>query len=273
MRPRTLTVRQLAHLRQLGDGVRNPAGERVSSVRMAVEAVLVYRDGGTGLDELAKALGVQPLVLRQWMDEQIPKSQRIDIVGASGVTRPIPPGAGVLACTGDPRPGRNDFIRELAAIRGHVKARFAFVEQVAIEIAELGPAIEEHEPAVLHVAAHSADGSVFFTRSGLPVPILPTQVAAAVLAGAHRPRILILNFCCSIVLAPDLKDLVRAMICWPSIATDDQCYEFADLLYRDLGNGRTITACMDAVRITLPRFGIPPSNLPRLIGDGTTRLA
>lgn len=165
MPPRTLTTRQLVHLRRLGDGVRNAAGERSSAVEAAAGAARVYHDGGATYPELAKALGVELIELRDWLDATTQKTRRFTAEKSRGNADWHAISCAVLACTGDPRPGRNDFARELAAIRGHIEPRFTLVERTMIKISELAPAVNTHRPAVLRLAAHSVLDSVDFTAT------------------------------------------------------------------------------------------------------------
>lgn len=75
MPPRTLTTRQLAHLHRLGEGVRNATAERTPAIETAAAAARVYHDGGATYPELAKALGVTLVDLRDWLDTTTPKTR------------------------------------------------------------------------------------------------------------------------------------------------------------------------------------------------------
>jgi hypothetical protein len=139
-----------------------------------------------------------------------------------------------------------------------------------IEVGELASCLNRARPLLLHIAAHSQHGAVFLTRGGTPVSILHAHLGRALLAAAHRPSILVLNFCRSIALVTALEHAVPSIGCWPDGVDDGQCAELSDVLYRALGGGRATGQAMDAVQITLPRHdGLPQ---PLLIGSRTTGL-
>jgi len=122
---RTLTVGELTELRRLGDAVRHAGrGDRGPAVLLVVQSVCVYRARGSSLSELGRALGVELMVLRG-LDQHTAKSTRS--TAAAGLWSPpaighLPPhGSGVLAWTGDGRPGGNDFARGMKIIRDRVQ--------------------------------------------------------------------------------------------------------------------------------------------------------
>jgi len=275
---RNLTVGQLSELRRLGDAVRRAgAGDHGPTLVLVVESVRVYRAGGASLTELAHALGVEITVLRGWLDQhaQKPRPMRsknpADVWEPAGATTDHPPGThGVLACTGDPLPGGNDFARELAVIRTRVEPRFSLTERTMIEIDELPDYVDKCRPCVLHVAAHSQGGAVFLTNGGEPISLQHAHLVEALLFARHRPSILVLNFCGSLALYVAAQQIAVAVVCWPDRVNDKQCREFAGLLYRGLAGGRSIGASMEGAQITLFRHG--GLALPRLSGDASARL-
>lgn len=157
---RNLTVGQLSDLQRLGDAVRRAGpGDYGSTVLLVVESVRVYRSGGASLTELARALSVEITVLRGWLDQHTHKKPRLlrpenlpDVWAPAAATNQALRTHGVLACTGDTCPGRNDFARELAVIRDRVEPRIIMTERTMIELAELPDCVDSSRPAVLHVA-------------------------------------------------------------------------------------------------------------------------
>lgn len=215
----------------------------------------------SSLTELARALGVEITVLRDWLDQHTPKKRTEnlpDIWAPAAATNQTLRTHDVLACTGDPRPGRNDFASELAVIRDRVEPRFIMTERTMIELAELPDCVDRSRPAVLHVAAHSQDGALFLSHRGEPISIQHAHLVKALLLARHRPSILVLNFCGSLALHPHAQQVSTAVVCWPDRVNDKQCREFADRLYRGLAAGRSIGASMDTAQITLsPMAGLP----------------
>jgi hypothetical protein len=244
---------------------------------MVIESVRVYRRGGASLTELARALSVEITVLRGWLDQHAQKEPRLlrpeslpDVWSPAAPTNQALGSQGVLACTGDARPGGNDFARELAVIRDRVEPRFIVIERTMIEVAELSDCVDRSRPAVLHVAAHSQDGAIFLTNSGKPISVQHAHLVEALLLARHRPSILVLNFCGSLALHVHAQQVAAAVVCWPDRVNDEQCREFAGLLYRGLAGGRSIGASMDGTKITLSRHG--GLVLPRLSGDASAQL-
>jgi transposase-like protein len=152
------------------------------TVLLVVESVRVYRRGGASLTELARALSIEITVPRGWWDQHTHKKPRLlrpenlpDIWTPATATNQALRTQGVLACTGDTRPGRNDVARELAIIRDRVQPRFIMTEHTMIELAELPKCVDRSHPTALHIAAHSHDGTVFLTHSGEPISVQHTH--------------------------------------------------------------------------------------------------
>jgi hypothetical protein len=275
---RTLTVGQLSDLRRLGDAVRRAGpGDYDPTVSLVVESVRVYRRGGASLTELARALSVEIMVLRGWLDQHTQKEPRLlrpqnlpDVWAPAAATNQALHPHGVLACTGDARLGHNDFATELAIIRDRVEPRFSMTERTMIEIAELPDYVDRSRPAVLHVAAHSQDSAIFLTNSGEPSSIEYTHLVDALLSARHRPSILVLNFCGSLAVDAHARQLADAVVCWPGLVNDKQCQDFAGLLYRWLAAERPIGDGMDKARIMLSRHGGLAA--PQLLGNTSARL-
>jgi len=273
---RTLTVGQLSQLRRLGEAVEHAGpGDRGPAVLLVVRTVHEYRALGASLPELARALSVEVMALRDWLDQHTPKPTQPSRSGTTGgiwsmSIRPAPNGSGVLACTGDGRPGGNDFAPELKIIRDRVQPRFVLTERTMVEVAELPYCIDGFRPQIVHIAAHSRDGAVFLTRSGEPVSVLHGHLVRTLLSARHRPRILVLNFCRSIAVGAAALQIAPAVVCWPDGVDDVQCRELADLLYQGLVGGDSLGASMDRARMTLFRHG--ELGLPHQFGDATARL-
>lgn len=228
---RNLTAGQLSDLRRLGDAARRAGpGDYGPAVLLVVESVRVYRRGGASLTEPARALSVEITVLRGWLDQHTHKKPRLprtenlpDVWAPAAATNQALRTHGVQACTGDTRPGRNDFARELAVIPDRVQPRFIMTERTMIDLAELPDCVDRSRPAVLHVAAHSQDGAVFLTNSAEPISVPHTHLVAALLLARHRP---------SMALHMHAQQVAAAIVCWPDRVNDKQCREFAGLLYR-----------------------------------------
>jgi hypothetical protein len=275
---RNLTAGQLSDLRRLGDAVRRAGpGDYGPTVLLVVESVRVYRRGGASLTELARALSIEITILRDWLDQYAHKEPRLlqpenlpDVWSPAAATHQALRTHGVLACTGNRYPGGNDFTKELVTIRDRVEPRFIMTERTMIEPAELPNSIDRTHPCVLHVAAHSQNGAVFLTNGGEPISVQHTHLVEALLSARHRPSILVLNFCGSLALHMHAQQVADAVVCWPDRVNDEQCLEFAGILYRWFVGGCSIGASLDRARISLSRHG--GLALPRLSGDASTQL-
>lgn len=271
---RTLTVVQLSSLRRLADGLSRDA-DHTATVMLVAQTVREYHARGTTFDELARALAIDGITLREMLDQHPPTPRRaprpsvLDVPWMPRRSAGIRAGTVILACSGDHRPRSNDLGAELATVRAHAEPRLSVVERSMIEIAELPHYLNQCRPTLLHLAAHSEHSAIFLTGGGQPVSITYEHLARAILSARHRPDIVVLNFCRSIMLVPHLNSAISTLICWPDLADDRQCLELVNIIYRHLGAGRSIGDSIDAARITLTRHSA--LGLPQLIGETRTQ--
>ena len=190
---RTLTTGQLSALRRLADALRRDE-EHEATVLLVVQTIRVRRAGGTHLDELARALDVDLTVVRGRLDEHRPtprRQPRADALAApwmpSGSSQRNQPGADILACSGDARPGGNDLTAELAAIRSHAEPRFCVTERSMIEIAELPHYLDLLRPTLVHLAANSSRSSTATSPVAARSATVSTQRASRSRATPDSP--------------------------------------------------------------------------------------
>jgi hypothetical protein len=174
----------------------------------------------------------------------------------------------VLVVSGDARPGDNDFSLEAAAIRqrlsvGQIEVR----ELAAAELTEIAEHLDHHQPAVLHVCAHSDFSGVYFPLEGASSVVAYATVWETIIAARRPPRLVVLNLCQwpEATHGPDTT-AVETLICWPALVDDEQARSFSRLLHGGLAMHRTITAAFHAARRTVcDRW--PDLEPPALHGD------
>jgi hypothetical protein len=270
---RGLDTGDLNWLAQLGSLVRQaPAEHRDVAIRTLVDSSRRYRDRA-GWPEIATASGVTEAELREWRGQYppIPKQDHaIHISHRAPIDREF--SATLLIITGHPnvRPDRtNDFTTETAMIRERCEHRFVVKEIAGIALHDIPHAVDEHLPVVLHLAAHSDHGEIFLTHNGEPVGITRSLLKAAFDRAGHKPAVVVLNFCGSLILAQPLSDAGHTTISWTSTVDDKQCREFNDVFYRMLAAGHGVGTSFDDAEITVSRW--PDLLKPRLHGNRSMR--
>ncbi|MFC7221047.1 CHAT domain-containing protein [Streptomyces polyrhachis] len=154
----------------------------------------------------------------------------------------------VLFLSGHPRPGRNEFGAEAACIRQVLVGGLVHVRELAmVGLAELCPVVDEHTPAILHIAAHSSFSGVHLSQDGNDLCIGYEDLCREIARVRFPPRLVILNICDSLGLAAEMSRSVGAVIGWPGTLNDPQAQVFAQHLYRSLARHRSVAdSCKDA---------------------------
>jgi hypothetical protein len=179
----------------------------------------------------------------------------------------------VLFVSGDPRPGRNDFGSEAAYIRqALVRSYVQLTEMAAVGIAELCPALDQHCPTVLHIAAHSSFGGVHLAQDDGDLCIAYTAFCTEISRARHPPRLTVLNFCGSTVLSEEIAQTVSTVISWPHDLRDGQARTFTQHLYRSLASRRRSVS--DSFQDAAAALNGPEQTLlsPNLHGDKGTHI-
>ncbi|MFC4063397.1 hypothetical protein [Actinoplanes subglobosus] len=159
---------------------------------------------------------------------------------------------------GDPTVNGNDFASEAACIRKALTPRAIVIERANIEIAEFRREIEQHQPTVVHLAAHADMGLIHLTIDGTPMAVEPAAIAQAIRAAAFRPHTVVFNFCDSEQLARHMawrddrrSGTVTQAIGWRGNITDQQARTFAALLYGPYAGPHSIIAAFGDARLTV----------------------
>lgn len=141
----------------------------------------------------------------------------------------------VLVLTGDPRRGGNVFDLEAAAIRRRLVPGLVTSRHLAmIELGEIAAAIDRERPVILHLSAHNGCGGVVLSSHSREHIVDPVEVAAAIGRADHQPACVLLGFCGSDLVAPQVARTAPAVISWPGEVSDEQGTCFADEFYRHL---------------------------------------
>lgn len=265
--PPRLTATDISWLRQLGEQVHlAPAAHRDIAITVVLEAAYRYRRNRATWAELAIAVGVAEPVLLSWRDQHQtagkPLASALPLPPRLSVNRPRSPFPGrptLVIATGHPKPNNNDFATETARIRLQCVPQLTVIECACVQLAEIAQLLDGHRPAVLHLSAHSDYGSVFLSVRDEPVPVLHSHLATAITRANHRPPVVVLNFCDSIMVSRTLNSAGCSTICWSGAVNDTQCREFNDVLYRSLLRGGPLGASFDDAKITIARW---PGLLP-----------
>ncbi|WP_046734840.1 CHAT domain-containing protein [Streptomyces humi] len=173
----------------------------------------------------------------------------------------------VLFLSGDPRPGRNDFGSEAACIRQSLVGSLVRVrEMAAVGLPEICPALDEHTPAILHIAAHSSFGGIHLTQDGGGLCNTHADLSAQIARARFPPRLVVLNLCDSALLAAHLSKTIATAIGWDHTLDDRQAQVFTRQFYRSLSGRRSVgDSCEDAeAALSGPHPECPP---PESHGD------
>ncbi|MCF3180383.1 hypothetical protein IPZ70_10605 [Streptomyces polychromogenes] len=191
---------------------------------------------------------------------------------ATSMLTPVGTARRVLFVSGDPRPGRNSFGPEAAAIRAALAGSYVRVSEMAsVGLADICPALDEHTPAVLHIAAHSSFGGIHLTQEGEDLCIAHEDFCAQIARVRFPPRLAVLNFCGSTAVAAEIARTVRTVISWPQALSDQQAQTFTGRLYRSLAAWRPVgDSCKDGeAALAGPEPDCPP---PVLHGEEMARV-
>jgi len=159
----------------------------------------------------------------------------------------------VLVVSGDARPGGNDFSLEVAEIRQRLSLAQIDVREVgAAELAEIGSLLDHHQPAVLHICAHSAFGGVYLPLMGESSAVSHAALWDTINAARRPPRLVVLNLCSwpATTYGLDVNG-VESLICWPDEVDDEQGRLFSRQLHSGLAMRRTIRQAFDDARRTV----------------------
>jgi hypothetical protein len=270
----SLAAADLGWLADAGRHAANaPPEHRDVAIRAAVELARHFRRHA-GWGEIALAMGTTPDMLREWRSENSSRAKAGDLT-PHAVPPPHDhrPGTTLMVATGHPQARSdvtNDFTTETAMIRDRCQRSLVVKELAGAGVHEITHVLDEHEPAVLHLAAHSHHGEVFLTENGTPVGIVHSLVATSITRAQHLPALVILNFCGSIAIDRSLSADGCITVAWPGTVDDQQCRAFNHVLYGRLADGRTIGTAFDDATITMARW--PELLKPRLLGDRTYHL-
>jgi hypothetical protein len=254
--PRQLTVGERGRLAQyvILIAAADTDAEHHQAIAVAINAAREMRHSGVAWDDIADGLGVTPTELWAWRagagrptTSSPPAPFRFD-VGPPGLLT-------ALAVTGDATVNGNDFGSEVAAIRKALASNGSVIERHCIEIAELRREIDNHRPTVVHLAAHADIGGICVSLNGAPMAVIDSDLAIAIRAAAHRPRLVVLSYCDSENLARMLTgspaDHVEAAIGWRGKVTDPQARTFASLFYQRLHDITAIVPAFDDAQLTV----------------------
>ncbi|MEV0924103.1 hypothetical protein AB0I99_03020 [Streptomyces spongiicola] len=167
----------------------------------------------------------------------------------------------MLFLSGDARPGGNDLGSEAACIRQALVGSLVQVrEMAAVGLAEICRALDDHAPAILHLAAHSSFGGIHLAQDGSDLCIAYTDLCAQIARARFPPRLAVLNVCDSAPLAAEMSKTVTAAIGWSHALDDGQAQVFTRQLYRSLAERRSVgDSCEDAeAALSGPHPGCPP---------------
>lgn len=318
-----LNADALSYLHALGRTIRAaPLGQHQSAtIHLIVETATRYRADGASWISIARALGVDPEVLRKWrripdakpvrslrsrprsqISEDPPSvtpittmsgsitqtqsstinqhSNQLQIAGRtptdridsqSGLIRPRHLRC-ALVVSGDARPGGNDFSLETAEIRQRLGPAQIDVREVsAVELTEIAFLLDNYEPAVFHICAHSAFGGVYLPLMGETSAVAHAALWDTINAARRPPRLVVLNLCSWPVATYGPGTVgVESLICWPAEVDDDQGRLFSGLLHSGLVKRTVGQAFHDARRTVCDRW--PQLEPPKLCGSDNYRI-
>jgi hypothetical protein len=229
-------------------------------VAAAVTAAHRYRQQQASWNEIAEALGIPPDLLRDWLGSGAATSKPpLDLPPPGPPARPQHrTAAGRPDHARQPQAGRQRLRREAALIRKLLEPHgVSVVERSNVEITEFRQQLEAVRPAVLHLAAHMAFGTIHLSLDRNPVALLPDDVHLAIRAATWRPTLVVLNCCDSDRLARSLtvdtggQATAAAAVGWRGTVNEEQTRVFARVLYRRLAGAASLGALFDDAHLTV----------------------
>lgn len=178
----------------------------------------------------------------------------------------------VLVATGDPGANNNRFDREVASMREQLPAD-TLIETSSVSCTGLERQLSHHQPAVLHLSAHS-DGDQVALHAGGAICWTPfSTLAASARMATARPLLVVLNVCASTRLESHFKDWSGTTLIWRDEIDDEAMRRFSVSFYLSLARARSVmeaatTACADTPALELEQLGIAGNGalrLPRLM--------
>lgn len=137
--------------------------------------------------------------------------------------------------------------REIAQVRGRLEqlglaAGFDLIDRRDVDLGDLASALAQHRPQVVHFSGHSKrDGALVFQGlQGEAAPVADVALRQLFTGLPARPRLLLLNTCFAGSQASALEGVVDAFIGHLEPISDVDAIAYADILYMNLANGRSV---------------------------------
>jgi hypothetical protein len=173
--------------------------------------------------------------------------------------------------------GRLQLSHEFMKVRGRLESlgllsRFEIHDKWNVDLGDLAAALLRHRPQVLHISAHSQpNGSLLM--QGLqtePAPLTGQGLCQLLSSLPQRPKLLVLNSCFAGCEAATLVEAVDTVIGFLDPVTDKDAIAFADILYMNLAQQRSVQQAFDQARgavraktrvILQAKLGVDPAQL------------
>jgi len=133
------------------------------------------------------------------------------------------------------------------------RERFKFVQIQAARIEDLGTALLEHQPNVLHISAHGeSDGSLLLEGEGNHAQQVTRKQFIRMLAVLEDLRLVVLNACHSHAIARELPSISGLAIGMSDAVADQASIAFSVAFYEALGFGRSVEKAFESGLARLP---------------------
>lgn len=147
-----------------------------------------------------------------------------------------------------------EFREIITRVRGsRFRDRFMFVQVLAARLDDLTTALQEHEPAVLHISAHGEpDGSLLFEGKGdEPQSVSKRQLLMLFTALADNLRMVVINACDSQAVAQEIATVIDLAIGMSDRIADQAAIDFSVSFYESLAFGKSFETAFNVARAGL----------------------
>ncbi|HEX8200020.1 MAG TPA: CHAT domain-containing protein, partial [Isosphaeraceae bacterium] len=162
----------------------------------------------------------------------------------------------------------NDEVRDIRArIRESVFRNADLDYEPATRASDLIGRLDESKPHVVHFSGHGTEAHdlILLDDQGAPTPVDRDLLAELFRLCRDNLRVVFLNFCHSLPIAEEIRDVVPCVIGTIDAIPDQAARFFAAQFYGSLSSGRTVREAFDRATLQLKLQKIPGGETLRLL--------
>jgi hypothetical protein len=165
----------------------------------------------------------------------------------------------------------NDEVRDIRArIRESVFRNAELFYEPAVRTGELISRLDETKPHIVHFSGHGSQEHelILLDERGSPLTVHRSLLAELFRLCHDNLRVVVLNFCHSLPIAEEIREVVPCVIGTTGAIPDQAARFFAAQFYGSLSNGRTIRESFDRAVLQLRLQNIGGGEVLRLLHSG-----